>query len=138
MQQCSERLSDAFEGLLLGKRFPIHDHDAQFTDVFDRLGQDNGVELIILPRQRPDLNSNCERFVRSIEEEGLQQMLILGKWLLFYVLYQYMAHYHHERNHRGLGNQQILPGPGLASYHGQMVYRERLAGSLTYYSREAV
>ena len=60
----------------------------------------------------PNLNAHCERFVRSIKEEALEQMVMLGERALYYVIHQYLAHYHTERNHQGLDNQLIAPEGG--------------------------
>jgi hypothetical protein len=75
--------------------------------------------------------------VRSIKEEALAQMLLLGEQSLFYVIQQYLAHYHAERNHQGLANQLIAPEPDFGSQTGQVRRRERLGGLLRYYYRDA-
>jgi transposase InsO family protein len=67
-----------FEGCLLGKRYLLHDRDTKFTQAFDTLLKDSGVEPVLLPPRSPNLNAHCERFVRSIKEEALNQMVILG------------------------------------------------------------
>jgi putative transposase len=54
-----------------------------------------------------NLNAHCERFVRSIKEEALDQMIFMGEASLRYALHQYLSHYHTERNHQGLDNQLI-------------------------------
>jgi len=47
-----------------------------------------------------------------------------------------VAHYHGERNHQGLGNDLIAPGPRpLGGTHVRC--RERLGGLLRYYHRAA-
>lgn len=102
MQQCARQLTDPFDGFLLGKRYIIHDRDTKFTPAFDALLQASGVEPIILPPRSPNLNTHCERFVRSIKEEALERMIIIGEASLRYVLTQYRAHYHTERNHQGV------------------------------------
>jgi putative transposase len=89
MVQCARQLIDPFEGFLLGKRNLIHDRDTKFTQAFDRLLRASGVEPIVLPPRSPNLNAHCERFVRSIKEEALRQMMILGEDALRYVLRQY-------------------------------------------------
>jgi hypothetical protein len=61
----------------------------------------------------------------------------MGEASLRYTLTQYLAHYHAERNHQGLGNQLIAPGPEVSEQTGQVVHRERLGGLLSYYYREA-
>jgi len=77
MQQCARQLTDPLEGFLLGKRYLIHDRDTKFTQAFDGLFKASGVEPILLPPRSPNLNAYCERFIRSIKEEALEQMVIL-------------------------------------------------------------
>lgn len=137
MQQCARQLTDPFEGFLLGKCYLIHDRDTKFTPAFDALLKASGVEPIVLPPRSPNLNAHCERFVRSIKEEALNQMLILSERALSYVIHQYLAHYHMERNHQGLSNQLITPASDLESHSGQVRHRERLGGLLRYYYRDA-
>jgi putative transposase len=95
------------------------------------------VEPVRLPPRSPNLNAYCERFVRSIKDEALEQMLMLGQGSLHYVVRQYLAHSHHERNHQGLDNQLIAAEPGLGRHRGRIVYRGRLGGLLSDYYREA-
>jgi transposase InsO family protein len=94
------------------------------------------VEPAVLPPRRPNLNAHCERFVRSIKEEALSQMVILGEGALSYTIQQYVSHYHAERNHQGLANQLIAPEPGLESHRGRVRRRDRLGGLLRYYYRD--
>src|SRR6266702_150169 len=85
MQQCARQLTDPCEGFLVGKRYVIHDRDTKCTLAFDGLLKDNGMEPIVLPPRSPNLNAYCERFVRSIKEEALDRMLMLGERSLHYV-----------------------------------------------------
>ena len=137
MQQCARQLTDPFEGFLLDKRYLIHDRDTKFTQAFDSLLKDSGVEPVVLPPWSPNLNAHCERFVRSIKEEALAQILLLGERSLHYLLQQYLAHYHAERNHQGLNNHLIAPRVDVGHPTGHVVCRERLGGLLRYYYREA-
>jgi putative transposase len=137
MQQCARQLTDHFDGFLLGKRYLIHDRDSKFTEVFDALLKENGVEPVVLPARSPNLNAHCERFVRSIKEEALGRMICMGNASLRYAIQTYLSHYHRERNHQGLGNQLIAPEPRVGDPTGQVVRRERLGGRLSYYYREA-
>jgi putative transposase len=75
--------------------------------------------------------------VRSIKEEALAQMAILGERALYYAIQQYLAHYHHERNHQGLDNQLIAREGAVGGHTGPVGRRERLGGLLSYYHREA-
>ena len=96
-----------------------------------------GIESMKLPPSSPNLNAYAERFVRSIKEEALAQMVILGERVLYYVLQQSLAHYHTERNHQGLDNLLIAPEGGVGCHMGHVVRRKRLGGLLSYYHREA-
>jgi hypothetical protein len=75
--------------------------------------------------------------VRSIKEEALHQMIVIGEAALRYVIQSYLIYYHHERNHQGLGNQLIVPEPGMGSRRVSVIRRERLGGLLSYSHREA-
>jgi putative transposase len=137
MQQCARQLTDSFDGFLLGRRYLLHDRDTKFTQAFDALLKASGVEPIVLPPWSPNLNAHCERFVRSIKEEALDRMVMVGAPALSYVIHQYLDHYHAERNHQGLANQLIAPEPGLGSHSDPVRRRERLGGLLRYYYRDA-
>jgi transposase InsO family protein len=136
MQQCARQLTDPCDGFLRGKWYVIHDRDTKYTQAFDALMKASGVEPVLLPPRSPNLNAHCERFVRSIKEEALAQMVILGERALYNALQQYLAHYHHERNHQGLDNQLIAPEE-VVGQTGYVVRRDRLGGLLSYYHREA-
>jgi transposase InsO family protein len=136
MQQCARHLTEPFDGFLLGKRYLIHDRDTKYTQAFDTPMKASGVEPVLLPPRSPNLNAHCERFVRSIKEEALAQMVMLGERALYYAIQQYLAHYHHERNHQGLDNQLIAQEEAVSCQAGHVVRRERLGGLLSYYHRE--
>lgn len=137
MQQCARQLTDPLEGFLLGKRYLLHDRDTKYTQAFDEFLKGSGVEPVLLPPRSPNLNAYCERFVRSIKEEALEQMLMLGERFLYQVIRQYLAHYLTERNHQGLGNQLITPEPARSDQGGVVVRRDRLGGLLCYDYRDA-
>jgi putative transposase len=54
-----------------------------------------------------------------------------GERSLHHVISQYLAHYHAERNHQGLGNQLIAPEAALSRQGGTVVRRDRLGGLLS-------
>jgi hypothetical protein len=53
------------------------------------------------------------------------------------IISEYVAHYHRERPHQGIGNQLIAPLPAAANSDGPIKCRERLGGVLKYYHRDA-
>jgi len=137
MQPCARQLTDPFDGFLLGKRYLLHDRDTKFTQAFDGLLKGSGVEPVVLPPRSPNLNAHCERFVRSIKEEALKQMVMLGTRTLYDAIQQYLVHYHTERNHQGLDNQLIAREGTVGCQTGPVMRRERLGGLLSYDHREA-
>jgi transposase InsO family protein len=68
-----------------------------------------GVRIVVTPVQAPTANAYAERFVRSIREECLDRLILFGERRLLRALDEFVAHYHGERNHQGLGNALIAP-----------------------------
>jgi putative transposase len=137
MQPCARQLTDPFDGFLLGKQYLLHDRDTKFTQAFDTLLKASGVEPIVLPPRSPNLNAHAERLVRSIKEAAVDRMVMVGAPALSYVVHQYLAHDHAERNHQGLADQLIAPEPDLGSHSSPVRRRERLGGLLRYYDCDA-
>jgi len=137
MSQIARNLTDFEGGLLRGARFLIHDRDPLFTKEFRRTLAGSGVCPVKLPSRSPNLNAYAERFVRSIQSECLAQILPLGERQLRRAVHEYAEHYHHERNHQGLGIRLINSNLDLATRHGAVVCRKRFGGVLCYYERAA-
>jgi hypothetical protein len=67
----------------------------------------------------------------------LNHLVLFGERHLRHVIKEFMAHYHRERFHHGLGGQLIeKQAPSTAPY-GVLRCRSRLGGMLNYYYREA-
>ena len=137
MNQIARNLTDSVDGLLTGKRYLIHDRDPLFTDEFLRTLKDAGVESVKLPPRSPNLNAHAERFVRSVKECCLERLILFGESSLRTAAQNFLAHYHSERNHQGLGNLLICPESEHLANTGAVQRRERLGGLLNYYYRAA-
>lgn len=137
MSQIGRNLTDAVDGILHGKRYLIHDRDPLFTAEFLRMLADVGVKSVKLPPRSPNLNAHAERFVRTIKESCLERMILFGESSLRKGIHEFVAHYHAERNHQGLGNRLIVPDEAGAGHLGAIRRRERLGGMLNYYCRAA-
>jgi len=137
INQCARNLTNDFDGFLNGKRYLIHDRDSKYTDKFDSMIRDRGIEPIKLPARSPNLNAFSERFVLSIKTECLNFMIIFGYSGLWYVVNHYATHYHVERNHQGIGNRIIEPEDTVGEVDGEIARRDRLGGLLKYYYRKA-
>src|SRR5579871_115765 len=132
MNQIGRNLTDTVNGIFHGKRYLIHDRDPLFTAEFLATLADVGVKSVKLPARSPNLNAYAERFVRSIKESCLQRMILFGESSLRKGIHEFVAHYHGERNHQGLGNRLIMPDECHAGHHGAIRRHERLGGMLNY------
>ncbi len=136
-RQVGRNLTDPIDGFLFEKRFCLMDRDAKFTTAFRRMLAGAGIEPVRLPPRSPNLNAWIEKFMRSIKSECLDRMIFFGEDSLRRAVREYVAHYHAERNHQGLGNAIIAPLPVPTKALGRVRCRERLGGVLRYYHREA-
>src|SRR5438128_1923072 len=107
MLQMARQLTDAVDGILLGKRYLILDRDTKYNQVFRDFVKREGIEVIRLPPRSPNLNAYAERWVRGVREECLSKVIPIRQAMLRRVLGEYVAHHHLERNHQGLGNELI-------------------------------
>ena len=90
-----------------------------------------GVRIIRTPAR-----AYAERFVRSIKEECLNRIIVLGERHLRRALSEFVVHYHAERNHQGLDNELIHPLPRMDT-SDPVRRRQRMGGMLNYYCRAA-
>jgi hypothetical protein len=74
--------------------------------------------------------------LRSTREECLNRVIPLGERHLRRTLADFVAHYHGERNHQGLGNE-LIELASLQRTDGPVRRRERIGGLLSYYYRAA-
>ena len=137
MKQMARNLTDELEGFLKNCRYLIHDRSSLFTPEFSSILESAGIESVRLPARSPNLNAVAERFVRTIKESCLSQMVLIGEASLHRAIEQFLFHYHGERNHQGLGNNIIKPEFAEFPSEGEIVCRKRLGGMLRYYYRDA-
>src|SRR5262249_49840424 len=137
MSQIARNLTDAVDGFLAGKRYLIHDPDPLYTREFLMILANRGIQSVKLPPQSPNLNAYAERFVRTIKESCLEQMIFFGEDSLRNAIRHFVAHYHVERNHQGLNNRLIVATETIGTTTGTVRTRRRLGGMLNYYYRQA-
>jgi putative transposase len=135
MEQMARNVTDCDTGVLREKSFLIIDRDAVFSPRFKSILGSSGVEILMTAYQAPNMNAHGERFVRSIRSECLDQMIFVGRASLEKTIAEYIAHYHDERSHQGLGNEIVSRVP--VQRVGEIEASERLGGLLKYYHRRA-
>ena len=94
------------------------------------------VRIMRTPIRAPNCNAYAERFVRSIKEECLNRVILLGERHFRRTMAEFVAHYHAERNHQGIGNELIQPLRRTNTL-GSVRRRQRMGGMLNYYYRAA-
>lgn len=67
----------------------------------------------------------------------LSRMIFFGQASLQHAMRHFMAHYHAERNHQGLGNRLVQPEVAAPSHRHCVQRRQRLGGMLNYYHHAA-
>jgi len=133
--QVARNLTDVVDGFLKDHRLLICDRDTKFTDQFKRILGDASVEVALTPKRAPNCNAYAERFVLSIKSECLRRMIFFGEASLRRGISEFIAHYHEERAHQGIGNERIERRDGVRD--GEVVCDERLGGLLKCYRRAA-
>ncbi len=138
MVQVARNLTMEEWGFLSPGQYLIHDRDGKYCPAFQHIIDAAGVTRVPLPPRSPNLNAYAERWVRSVKEECLSQLILFGEASLRHALTQYVAHFHHERNHQGKGNVLLFPTVNQDAEHaGPLQCHERLGGLLKYYTCEA-
>lgn len=132
----------AMAKLNLAVKVLIRDHDAKFGEGFDAVFAAEGAEVIRVGPRAPNLNAFAERWVQSLRRECLDHFVICGEGHLRHLILEYLAHYHEERPHQGVGNVPLSEvgsdaPPTLPFPSGEVVCQERLGGLLRHYHRSA-
>ncbi len=93
-------------------RLLIHDRDSKFGGGLDEVFRSEGFKVIRTPVRAPNANAYAERWVRTLREECLDHLLIVGRRHLDGVLPVFVRHYNEHRPHRALG---LVPPDRVAS-----------------------
>jgi transposase InsO family protein len=136
MRQVSRTLSTSEDGRLRDHRVLICDRDRKWSGGVRQLLADAGIRTVCTPVRAPNANAHAERFVRSIKEECLDRIIPIGERHFRRALTEFVAHYHHERNHQGLGNV-LIDGDPERKTGRRIRCCHRLGGLLNYYERAA-
>jgi hypothetical protein len=139
MEQVARNATMENIGYLSGCRYLLHDRDKKFCREFRETLNAGGVKCAPIPARSPNLNSYAERWVRSMKEECLSKLILLGESSLRRAVSNFLEHYHQERNHLGKDNVLLFPvtAPPNLGPPCTVRCRERLGGLLNYYSSAA-
>ncbi|MEK7413790.1 MAG: integrase core domain-containing protein [Planctomycetota bacterium] len=130
-------MTDDLDGFFRDVTHCIIDNDIIFSHAFVAKMRDRRVRCRKTCIRAPNMNTFMERFMLTFKTESLRWVIPRSEWHLRGVIKEFLAYYHAERNHQGLDEQIIAPGPKVGRTAGQITCRERLGGNLRYYYREA-
>jgi len=117
--------------------FLIHDNDKKFGSSFDIVFSSEEIETVHTPFQAPRANAFAERWVRSVREECLDQILILNENHLRRVLKEYDEYYNHARPHQGISQRFPISVPRREQrIKGPILRRDILGGVIHDYHRQ--
>ena len=111
-------------------RFLVRDRAGQFTDAFDAVLADAGIEAVKIPPRSPCANAYAERFVLTVRTEVTDRMLIFGERHLRSVLAQYARHYNGRRPHRSRQLYPPWPDHSVADLSQEQIKRQPILGGL--------
>jgi transposase InsO family protein len=83
------------------------------------------------------MNGFAERMVGMLKRGVLNKIIIADVAGLEAACAEFLAHYHDERPHQGLGNILINPPAAPQPAAGVVVRHDRLGGLIHHYAREA-
>ena len=115
----------------------IRDNDKVYQPSSDDVFQDNGTKVKPTSIGAPDMNAYVERFIRSLKEECLSNLVLYKESQLSDVVQKYIVFYNTKRPHQGLDNQ-IPKAPAETSPEGKVICIESLGGLLNSYERQAI
>lgn len=137
MAQVARNITGVARGWWAKKTTLIMDRDTKYSAAFREALARGGIRSLHTPARAPNANAHAERFVRSIKEECLRRVVLIGEDSLHRALAEYVAYYNRERNHQGIENALIDPRPGDLGGRGPVQRRSRLGGLLNFYRRRA-
>jgi len=138
MKQIARNVTMGEWGFLDNCRYLIHDRDTKYCQSFRKIIETGDVKTLPLPARSPNLNAFAERWVKSVKDDCLSNLILFGETSLRRALREYLIHYHAERNHQGKDNVLLFPATTKAvnRVDGSVSCKERLGGLLKYYHRE--
>ena len=90
-------------------RFLVHDNDRKYGPRFAQVAEASGITVVRTPIRAPRANAIAERFLRSVGQECLDHLLLLGEGHLRRALAEYVAYVNEARPHQG--RDQRVPVP---------------------------
>jgi transposase InsO family protein len=119
-------------------KYVLRDRDAVYGRAFATKAAALGIDTQLTPFRSPRANAVAERVIRTLRQECLDHVLVLGERHLEAVLTEYVHFYNSDRPHRSLGlTPPLSTARGPCAPSGPVVARPVLGGLHHVYSRAA-
>ena len=105
MGQMARNLLMRCEDLEIAPRYVLHDRDQLLAWDFDAVLTGAQTKVVKTPFRAPDANAHAERWVRSVTEECLDHLILVGLSSLHRALRAYVSFFNGHRPHQGIGNR---------------------------------
>jgi putative transposase len=96
----------------------IRENESKFGSSFARVADTFGIKMLKTPYRAKRPNAICERFMRSVRQEGLDHLLIFQEKQLQGVLNAYGGSFNQSRPHQGIA-QRIASTAQLGSFRSE-------------------
>jgi hypothetical protein len=84
MEQMARNVTMEDSGLLINRKYLLHDRDSKYCSSFRQMIEAGNVKTLALPPRSPNLNAYAERWVRFYK--GRSQEKTLLHWPEFFLL----------------------------------------------------
>lgn len=108
MIQQARNIAMIFDDETVKPKYLLRDRDSKFVKEFDALLTSEGIAVTPIGVRAPNQNAVAERFVQSVKSECFDHFVVFGASHLRHILSEYLAYYHHHRQHQGLYNRPLI------------------------------
>jgi putative transposase len=114
----------------------IGDNDSIYGAEFGRRVEGLGLQQVATALRSPGQNGYAERWIQSLRRDCLDHVIAVNEGQVRRVVREYIAYYHRDRTHLGLGKDapdgRAVDGPAM----GKVVALPRVGGLHHRYARE--
>jgi putative transposase len=104
----AERFATEARAQDLSVAYVVHDRDTKFTRSFDQTLKRKRVRTVKIAHCAPDMQAYVERFIQTLKNEVLRRFVVFGTQHLEHLTSEYLAYYHADRPHQGVGNELLV------------------------------
>ena len=137
MKQMARNVMMEGYGMPRNCRYPLYDRDTKYTQSFRAIIASGRVEPLALLARSPNLNAYAERWVRSVKEECLSNVVLIGERSLRRAPQRLCRTFPCRAELSGEGQCPAVPSRSDVHRNGLVQCRERLGGLPRYYHQES-